>query len=353
MKQKLLPLLMISAGVYTHTALAADTTATIYGKANISLNNNDFEQASTGTVAQDEDNWTLNSNASRLGVKGSMPINDNLKAIYKLEYEIFIDDGGNGDEFSQRNIYGGLQGQWGTLIAGKHDTPLKLAQGKVDRFNDLDRGDIKYVMVGENRQNNIIMYTTPKFEGFSFSAAIMPGEDDDSGSDDGIADHISAVLSYRNDGLYLAAAVDNDVKHTDIVRIVGQYSFEQFTIAGLYQTAEESDSGDDISSLKEPLSSLPSMLMYDEQDAYLISGEWKLEKVVLKGQFAMSESSPSGTSSLDDTETTQIAFGADYKLNKSTKLFAYYAQIEAEADSTVVDSDVTDSTLGAGIEIKF
>jgi predicted porin len=353
MNHKLLPLALVAVSLYTSHSFADDTDITFYGKANVSLHQNDFETAATGTVVQDEDNWTLNSNASRLGVKGSVPINDNLKAIYKAEYEIFVD--GGDDEFSQRNIYGGLQGPWGTVIAGKNDTPLKLiaSQGKVDRFNDLDRGDIKYVMVGENRASNIVVYGSPKFSGFSVSAAFMPGEDSEGGDDDGLADQISLALTYTYEDLYLAFAIDDNVEHTDIVRLVGSYTFGDVKLGGLYQMADGSDSSDEVGKLKGPLSKLDSGFDFDEQDAYLISGEWKLNKhVVLKAQLAMSESTPS-TANLDDADTTQIAFGADYKLSKATKVFVYFSQIETEADSMLANGDVTDSTFGTGLQIKF
>jgi predicted porin len=108
-----------------------------------------------------QDNWALESNASRIGVKGDFPLVDDLKAVYKLEYELFT-DGSNSTSFTQRNTYAGLQGSWGTVIAGKNDTPLKaIAAETIQQFKDLALGDFKYVMIGENRENNVIQYSTP------------------------------------------------------------------------------------------------------------------------------------------------------------------------------------------------
>ena len=140
MKQKILSLAIIAASLNATTVLAGDPK--VYGKANLSLNLTDDE----GT-----DTTKLNSNASRFGIKGSFDASDSIKAIYKFEYETFIDDGDDGkedsnSEFKQRNIYAGFQGGFGTIIAGNHDTPTKLAQGKIDRFNDLVLGDIKNVI---------------------------------------------------------------------------------------------------------------------------------------------------------------------------------------------------------------
>ncbi|MBV1885196.1 MAG: porin, partial [Gammaproteobacteria bacterium] len=116
------------------TAISAAPEITVYGKANVTLNSVDEESVDPLDPDAAIDEWQLNSNASRLGVKGKHAVNEDLNAIFQLEYEVFIDDGTNSENnaLKQRNIYAGLQGEFGTVIAGKHDTPLKLAQGKID-----------------------------------------------------------------------------------------------------------------------------------------------------------------------------------------------------------------------------
>src|SRR5690606_27907974 len=103
----------------------------------------------------------LVSNASRIGLKGSEKINDKLKAIYQFEYQTEVDDGVNpSGTFSQRNIFIGVEGNFGRLTAGLFDTPLKLVQEKIDLFNDL-AGDIGQLLNGEIRAKNIVQYSTP------------------------------------------------------------------------------------------------------------------------------------------------------------------------------------------------
>ena len=230
MKQKLLPLVIagITAASASGFAAANEDMPTVYGKVNLSLNNNDYEDASGETEV---DNWELNSNASRVGVKGSYGLTDTVKAIYKLEYEVDVD--GDGDTFKQRNTYVGIQGGLGTILGGRHDTPLKLAQGKVDRFNDLPLGDIKNVLSGETRASNIVMYSTPKFaDAVSFTAAFIPGEDDESVADanDGVADGQSYALNAEFGGFTVALAYDSEVEsgsgalddyRSDIMRLGG------------------------------------------------------------------------------------------------------------------------------------
>ena len=82
--------LLLSAAVATAMGFASQAYAagpvdgTVYGKVNVSLVNDD-------NGASDE--WKLNSNASRLGVKGKSAINEGLTFVYKAEFEVYVDDG--------------------------------------------------------------------------------------------------------------------------------------------------------------------------------------------------------------------------------------------------------------------
>lgn len=325
MKAKLLTSCIAALAMFGTGAAAMADSPKLYGKINSSLNSLDKEGAIKSTDISD--NWELSSNASRLGVKGAMLINDNLKAIYKMEFEVFVDDGEKGGQtFSQRNIYGGFQGSWGTLVTGKHDTPLKLAQGKVDRFNDLPVGDIKNIMEGEDRADNVILYITPKLNGLALSIAAIPGEEDGADTEnDSIADHRSIALTWSNEMISAALAVNDDVDGQDTLRAVADIKLDNFSIGLLWQNAEKvSDSSVD-------------------EDSYLISAEAKIVKdVKLKAQYGMTDYS-------NDNEHTTWSLGIDKKLGKNSKIYAYYSEVELESST----ESKTDSTLGLGYEIKF
>jgi predicted porin len=214
-------------GFASYGFAAGPIDGTLYGKVNVSLVN-----ADDGS----NDEWKLNSNASRLGVKGESEIAEGLSLIYKAEFEMFVDDGNkdssktrcadvldqdgaktgnevcitdsNKNTFSQRNIMAGIKGSFGTVWVGKHDTPTKLAQSKIDLFNDLE-GDIKNTFEGENRVSNIVAYSSPEVNGFSSTVAMIPGEDAEN-DNGGLADGVSYSVSYQQDDLYLALAGDQD-----------------------------------------------------------------------------------------------------------------------------------------------
>ena len=293
---------------------------TIYGKINASLVNTD---SNTG------DQWNLNSNASRLGVKGKTKIADGLYAVYKAEFEMCVDDGDcKGQTFTQRNIMGGIRGSFGTVWAGKHDSPTKLAQNKIDLFNDLE-GDIKNTFEGENRVSNIVAYTTPKVNGFAATVAMIPGEgadvDQDGQNDTGLSDGISYSVSYSADDLYLAVAGDQDVDKQDLLRIVAQYKMDALKLGLMYQQNEDN-------------------LNSKDESGYFISAAYKIDQTTLKAQYGSIEDDADG-----DKEET-LSLGADYKMSENTKVYVFYTD---NTDSEVGSSDEEDSSFGVGMEHKF
>jgi len=295
--------------------------STIYGKVNVSVVNADNGSA---------DQWKLNSNASRLGVKGKTEIADGLYAVYKAEFEIAVDDGDTkGQTFNQRNIMAGIRGGFGTVWAGKHDSPTKLAQNKIDLFNDLE-GDIKNTFDGENRVSNIVAYTSPTINGFATTIAMMPGEgedvDGDGNDDTGLTDGISYSVSYTKDNIYVAVAGDQDVKGQDLMRIVAQYKIDALKLGVMYQQNEDN-------------------LGTKDESGFFVSAAYKLDsKTTLKAQYGSIEDDADG-----DKEDS-LSLGADYKLAKGTKLYVFYTD---NTDSSVGEADTDATAYGLGMEHKF
>jgi len=250
---------------------AADTT--LYGKAHVSINSED--NGSSG------DNYMVRSNASRLGVKGSEDLGDGLKAIFGYEMGYDITDGGANGPISARNAYVGLAGDWGTFLAGRHDTPAKIAFYAAgtdfvgDSIIDMNNvagstkvGSLTLSTFTEFRLDNAIAYVSPSFSGFTVAAAIVPGEQSgnvttttswvpvgaatnksvknvNTNSADGLADAYSLGLMYAGGGLkaslgyevaskgYLgagAAGADHKMLQAGVT-----YTFGDFTIGGNYE----------------------------------------------------------------------------------------------------------------------
>ena len=293
----------------------------VYGKANLSLVDQD---------SGDSSGWNLNSNASRLGIKGESKLSEELAVVYQVEYEVCIDSGDcKGQTFKQRNTFLGLKGNFGMVWAGKHDTPTKLAAKKVDLFNDLE-GDIKNAFEGQNRVSNVVAYTSPKMNGFSATLAMIPAEgedvDQDGQDDTGLKDGLSYSINYTKDNLYLAIAGDQDIDEQDLVRMIAQYQIDALTLGFLYQQNQDN-------------------LGTKDESGYFFSAAYSLNAdITLKAQYGEIEDDIDG-----DKEQT-LSLGADYKLSKNTKTFIFYTD---NTDSEVGLSKDAFTAFGIGMEHKF
>ncbi|MDH5601728.1 MAG: porin, partial [Gammaproteobacteria bacterium] len=178
----------------------ADKKLEVYGKLHVSLSSID----AAGTTA---DNYLLESHASRIGFKGAIPLDGGLVGTYKYEVEADVTDGTL--LAGQRNTYLGLKGSFGEFRLGRHDSPLKMAQGKFDQFGDT-AGDLKNAGShdGENRNASSITYLG-KFDNLAVNVQLIPGEGNGTAAGQGITDTTSIGVSYKAGPLYLAVANDS------------------------------------------------------------------------------------------------------------------------------------------------
>ena len=361
--------LLLAAVVATMGMSAAQAAPTLYGKVNVSVDSYDDGK---------DDKTEVNSNASRIGVKGEEKLTDQLAAIYQAEWEIDVD--GGDDVFKKRNIFAGLKWEnLGTLKAGIMDTPFKDAAGGYrDVFNDYAHADIKEMMYGEERVENVIgIETDPKLMGgVVFALQAQQGESTTEttkytdGARDSIGDGISTSISYANKDLGFEGVIAGNFKSigdfaavgisnapADAIRVGGSFDLGKIGATGLYlgamwQTAEISDYTN-----LEAFSVTPAYAGdYNkvEENAWLISATYKLANTpwTFKAQYQQADTDyavlggASGDSSVD-----QWGIGADYKLNSQTKLFAN--AIQREWDNSPKKGNADESVYGLGMEIKF
>ena len=286
---------------------------TVYGKLWISI---ESQNTASGTEVD------MVSNASRLGIKGSMDFGEGIEAIYQAEYEVDPVDG-TADEskdrtFKQRNSFVGLKGSMGTIFLGKHDTATKRSQKKIDLFNDL-AGDIKNILQGENRMSDLVGYTTPKINGFSATFNAIKGTE--GLGDDSIGDSTSTSLSYDSEKIYIALAFDSELKGYDSTRLTLQIPFNRSQLGIMFQESEKLSTG-------------------KEEDGYVISFSQKVgNKGTLKFQQTESDMK------LDSGK--QFSFGYDYKLSSKAKVFYFFTDLNGNQDSKEKEIH------GAGFEYKF
>ena len=293
--------------LFFSTDLLSDIT--LYGKINTSYESTD-KNSKTDT--------DFKNNASRLGIKGKFDLNENLKISYQFENEIDPTDGrgrADGEQvFKERNTFIAIEGNFGKIFTGTHDTALKIAQLKVDLFNDT-RADIKYLFQGENRMNSFVGYTSPEIvRGLKVTINSISQS---TGSFD------SYSLNYSRGSMKLAFASDSNGKGYDNQRITSTFPVDSLgvDVGILYQSTEKLSTGvtekGHLISLKRDVS--------DKGSVYLqaASSDIKLE---------------SGN---------QNSLGYTYKISKVSKVFVHYSDLESNNKSKNAEY------LSVGFEYKF
>ncbi len=372
---------------------------TLYGKVFLTANQYDLEKinfAPSGagfshiggtSVTTELDTSAIESTGSRLGIQGDYDATSSIQVFYRVEYGIDVDNGtnSNGRELTQRNIFGGLRGDWGSVLIGKNDTPLKTLQtntilrSDIDRFNDLPLGDIGTFIVGENRPDNVIQYTSPiLLGGLEINIAAIQAEETgvpvtaaNQQEDNNFGSGKSVSVTYGKAKWFVGVAADSNVATTDAVRALGEISLGPVKLGAIYQTAEAHDEGDSLGGFSSfvgttgttvgaqnglnPISEWDGATgnAFKEQDGYILNAQWKIAGPWLaKIQYANSTTTPANAA-YEDVELDGFTLGLDYNLNPSTRLFATFSQVEASGDAQISTESVTDSTTALGFDFRF
>lgn len=344
LKHTALATAIAAASFASSAALAAEasTGPKFYGTFYVTLDYQNEE------ISKDVNQWALNSRNSNLGVRQEIPLQNGISAIYQAEFGLKVDDGSSSakttapdtDTFTvtQRNTYIGLKSQYGQVIAGRFDSPLRASEGKVDPFNHL-LGDIDAVLGGQNRVSNIVQYSSPAFSNTVIHAAFMPGEnkdlDGDGKADKHIGDAFSTSAVYGAGNLYAALALDLNMAtgtsteidaRSDRLQLVGQYKLDALTLGAIVQHAKDSDK----SKLKE--------------NALVFNGTYQINAYKLKAQLGANKGS-------DSKNARQVyALGVDFSLSPAAFVTADFGSLDQDPKT---GSTKTDQVFTLGYNLKF
>lgn len=330
------------------TEAAEDKGPEFYGMFYLSMDLQKTENTNE-PLKSEPSHWAMNSRGSRLGVRQEIPLNPDLTAIYKAEFGLEVDDGDKGGEVvTQRDIYLGVKGAYGQVVAGRFDTPLSDTEGKIDPFNYL-LGDIAAVLGGLARVNNIVRYSTPTLANTVINIAFVPGEnkdlDNDTVNDTRIANAFSASAVHNAGNLYAALAVDvnmpskvvtdiyeldaNNVikpRRSDRVQLAAKYQMGAAAFGTIIQHAVDSDD----SKLKE--------------NAFIVNGTYRINDYTLKAQYGLNK----GDSTKN--ERSLAAVGVNYHVAKNSIASVNYAIVGNDPKAT---SKTEDKALTFAYNIKF
>lgn len=307
-------------------SVSAQAAPQVYGKAFLTLDYTDANGASSKTA--------LNSNSSRIGVKGAERLTTNTDLVYQLEYRVDVDSDKQRN-FESRDTYLGLSNkQYGTVLAGR----LSTIDGMVDYANVASGG----VVGGDGilstfdapRASNAIAYVSPNYNGVNFLGMYGLDSDQDSGVNSSPVDLVNAESKwglgvqyepanqpFRAGATYIQAG---DVK---IARVSGAYDINSaLTVGALYQNTD----------LKQA----------KKENTFTASAQMKTATPwSVYGQFDLQQN----VKGAKDADDQRIVAGGKYAFNQATTGHVYAGYINHDRGS----KDTKEYGVGAGLEYNF
>jgi predicted porin len=363
MNKKLLTLAV--AGVLAGGLGVAQADVTVYGLAHMSL---DMVKDTCGSaIACATENTNIASNGSRLGFKGSEDLGSGLKAIWQFENQLAVD--GETGTLSARNRFAGLNGGFGTVLMGIHDTPLKLIGRAVELFPEYvgDARNITAQTDWDLRAPNVIAYATPNMGGFGIMAAYVTdwlgavtGTTALTNTDNDRFSAYSVNATYTGGPLYVGLAYEeHDLGGAgapavgasgteNMLRLTASGTFGPAKVVALYQK------GSDMFGVADT-----------ERATYGVGGSFTMGSHVIKAQYYMADDSDVAAGTATDNGAKMMAVGYDFNFSKSTTAYVAYAKTKNDTnatftvnsgghgDATTPAADSDPSVISVGMIVKF
>ncbi len=359
-------ILMVAQTAALASALAAPVASiaapTVYGNIHISLNQGDND------IAGAENNLTLSSNTSAIGIKGSEDLGDGVKAIYKVEFQVNllepattlpsndpVDSApreGQGD-LEGRDQFAGIKFGIGVLKAGTMSTNYKQTGEKVDPLyrTPLEaRGFLKTQSavlhdtrrgINRGRQTNTLQYVTPNMAGIRIVANTTFSGSNDETSGVGIrwqnktwlvyADWIdSQTGDVTNDGQSVAKCdTTSNCSVESAYKYGGSYRTKEFFVSLQYEAAENRTGGN-----------------YLFGSAYYNFNK-NNQMIFTAGQYSAKDS-------VTDSDSKGYALAYNHKMSKLANLYVGYGvKSSSNGISTGLSNAGDESMLTMGVRKKF
>jgi predicted porin len=374
MNKKLLTI-AVAASMAAPAAMAGDVT--IYGEAHVAMSYYDLSLDSATSTHGDRV-WDLASHQSFIGFKGSEDLGGGLSAIWQMELQIELADGGttgagvldNQDWGNMRNSFVGLAGSWGTFLVGRHDTPYKISTASLDLFsetvadyngNGSDAGPWGGVPVWgtstfmglgfqDIRADSAVAYVSPNLNGLTLAGAFVTagGTDHLAGSVD-ISDLIEAwsVAAIYGNGPFFASiayeTVDDETADA-LSMVLSTVTARDKWRVGLGYTAN----GFHVGLVYEDVDGVPTVgNPMTDADRWQLSGSYTFGNNVVKGMYGSVNWGNGGP------DTDQWAIGLDHNFSKRTTAYLVYTAFDSDGYALRPGPDLDWDAYSLGLRHKF
>lgn len=327
--------LLLASAVAALSITAAQAAPTVYGKVYLTL---DLQDGNKNSKSKDSRSQ-LNSNASRLGVKGSENLTANTDLVYQLEYRLDVDVHGKRNWESRDTYLGLAHKQYGTLVAGR----LSAIDGYVDYANvttgGVVGGDGVLASLDAPRANNTFAYFSPKYNDVQLMAMYTMDETKNGsglGNESLGRDAWGVGAKYEPDNAPVKAGVSyiqaGDLK---AARLSGAYAVNPALTAGaLYQYTKRGKKDS------------------KNESAFTVSANYKVAQTpwTAYGQIDVVDNFEGDK----NHDKQRLVVGGKYAFNKSTTGHIYSGYLKDKVKTSTGAKVNADSYgVGGGIEYKF
>lgn len=347
----------------------AEGNVSIYGAANASV-----DMTNNGAAVNGQSANKVSSNESNIGVKGSTDLGGGLSALFQVESAIALDGtpAANatantammmGSKLAGRDTFVGLSGGFGTVLAGTHDTPYKMATRGLDVFANTLADNRALTSVHDIRLGNVLAYVSPKIaDSVTIAGALVMGAENmgaaanaTKGSATSLAamyasGPINGAVAYQTltigtgatgslgatpiNTLYGLALVPND--KLSAFKVGGGYTMDKFTINAAIERAT--------------FSPATAGLVSTTQTNLYVGAKFNVtSNGTIKAAYGKAGSTAAGGAPANGA--TQISLGYDHSLAKSTTVYALYTKLSNDTAGVAglgqtADGEITGATLG-------
>ena len=324
-------LLAIGIAAALAAPFAAQAGVEVYGEARVSV-----DYVNNNAVSPNEDTKVgLSSNTSYIGFRGDEDLGNGLSALWQFEQGVQFDSAGAGNNgFGTTNVdsqtFVALAGGFGTVLAGKLNTPYQSSTQSMDIFANTV-ADYNAIM-GMNHDllvNNTLAYVTPDLNGFTGAVAyilsnavgsdnlpqtsITTDQDAYSLSGNYMNGPLSVVAAYESLNKLGSGAGAAGAKDATAWKLGGTYTIMDATTLGLIY--ENTDLGGTVA----------------DQNAYYLDVAHKMGDTTLKLAYAKIDDC--GGTNCNNTGGSQVSVGVSQALSKNTEVYALYTQVGNDANA--------------------
>ncbi|WP_425260686.1 porin [Rubrivivax sp. RP6-9] len=308
--------LMAAAAALLATGSAfAQSSVTIYGRANVTVESLDRDGVKTTELV---------NNASRLGFKGTEDLGGGLKANFVLEHRFSIDTGIPASTFwagqSEVNLESAT---FGTLRLGQFTSEAYYATADYISMHNHDTGtssDALYAYLG--RDTNKIAYRLPTLvKGLQLEGAVSMAE--------GSANlrTYDFAANYQLGSLALGAGYQKFGDDNQFA-VRALYEVGSFVFGAYVQQNEDVSNG------------------RGDRTTFRLSGAYNLGA----SEFHLNFGAADDYSNVANSDAQQFTLGYNYNLSKRTKVYAFYTEV-ADGSAKVYGGDF--SSIAVGVRHNF